>query len=126
MRPSLILSPRDLEFLLHEWLQVETLTKRPRYAEHSRETFDAVLELAEQIATEHFAPHNRKADENEPHLVDGKVQLIPEVAAALRVFAEAGMNAAALPEELGGMQLPAVVNQAVHVWFQAANIGTSA
>nr|WP_221203914.1 acyl-CoA dehydrogenase [Modestobacter versicolor] len=122
----MILSPRDLEFLLHEWLQVETLTKRPRYAEHSRETFDAVLELAEQIATEHFAPHNRTADENEPHLVDGKVVLIPEVAAALQVFAEAGMNAAMLPEELGGMQLPAVVNQAVHAWFQAANIGTSA
>jgi len=126
VRPSLILSPRDLEFLLHEWLDVETLTKRERYAEHSRETFDAVLELAEQIATEHFAPHNRKADENEPHVVDGKVVLIPEVAAALKVFAEAGMTAGALPEELGGMQLPAVVNQAVHVWFQAANIGTSA
>ncbi|MCZ2823468.1 MULTISPECIES: acyl-CoA dehydrogenase [unclassified Modestobacter] len=126
MRSSLVLSPRDLEFLLHEWLQVETLTKRERYAEHSRETFDAVLELAEQIATEQFAPHNRKADENEPHVVDGKVVLIPEVAAALKVFAEAGMNAAALPEELGGLQLPAVVNQAVHVWFQAANIGTSA
>ncbi|MCZ2838280.1 acyl-CoA dehydrogenase [Modestobacter sp. VKM Ac-2985] len=126
MRSSLVLSPRDLEFLLHEWLQVETLTKRERYAEHSRETFDAVLELAEQIATEQFAPHNRKADENEPHVVDGTVVLIPEVAAALRVFAEAGMNAAALPEELGGLQLPAVVNQAVHVWFQAANIGTSA
>jgi alkylation response protein AidB-like acyl-CoA dehydrogenase len=126
VRSSLILSPRDLEFLLHEWLDVETLTKRPRYAEHSRETFDAVLELAEQIATEHFAPHNRKADENEPHLVDGTVVLIPEVAAALQVFAEAGMNAAMLPEELGGLQLPAVVNQAVHVWFQAANIGTSA
>jgi alkylation response protein AidB-like acyl-CoA dehydrogenase len=100
--------------------------KRERYAEHSRETFDAVLELAEEIATEHFAPHNRKADENEPHLVDGQVQLIPEVAAALEVFADAGMNAAALPEEVGGLQLPAVVNQAVHAWFQAANIGTSA
>ncbi|MGY5884110.1 acyl-CoA dehydrogenase [Modestobacter lacusdianchii] len=126
MRSSLVLSPRDLEFLLHEWLQVETLTKRERYAEHSRETFDAVLELAAEIATEHFAPHNREADENEPHVVDGKVVLIPQVAAALRVFAEAGMTAAALPEELGGLQLPAVVNQAVHAWFQAANIGTSA
>ncbi|MGY1750238.1 acyl-CoA dehydrogenase [Modestobacter sp. SYSU DS0511] len=126
MPPSSILSARDLEFLLHEWLQVEVLTKRPRYAEHSRETFDAVLELAAEIATDHFVPHNRAADEHEPHVVDGRVQLIPEVAAALRVFADAGMTAAALPEELGGLQLPAVVNQAVHAWFQAANIGTSA
>ncbi|MGY1855345.1 acyl-CoA dehydrogenase [Modestobacter sp. SYSU DS0290] len=126
MPPSSILSARDLEFLLHEWLQVEALTQRSRYAEHSRETFDAVLELAAAIATDHFAPHNRAADEHEPHVVDGKVVLIPEVAAALRVFADAGMTAAALPEELGGLQLPAVVNQAVHAWFQAANIGTSA
>lgn len=126
MRTSLVLSRPDLDFLLHDWLQVETLSKRARFAEHSRDTVDAVLDLAAEIATEHFAPHNRKADENEPHVVDGRVVLVPEVAAALRVFAEAGMNAAALPEELGGMQLPTVVNQAVHAWFQAANIATSA
>jgi len=48
--PSLLLSRRDLEFLLYEWLDVELLTKRERFAEHSRETFDAVLDLSEQIA----------------------------------------------------------------------------
>ncbi|MGY1617174.1 acyl-CoA dehydrogenase [Geodermatophilus sp. SYSU D00691] len=126
MRSSLILSARDLDFLLYEWLEVETLAKRPRYAEHSRETFDAVLELAEQIATEHFAPHNRKADENEPRFVDGKVELIPEVARALEVFAEAGLMAGEFDEEYGGMQLPHTVGQAVFAWFKAANVGTSA
>jgi alkylation response protein AidB-like acyl-CoA dehydrogenase len=126
VRSSLVLSARDLDFLLHEWLRVEELTKRPLYAEHSRETFDAVLELAAQIATEHFAPHSRKADENEPRVVDGKVVLVPEVAAALKVFADAGLMAGSLPEEHGGLQLPAVVSQAVHAWFQAANIGTAA
>ena len=89
MPSSLILSRRDLDFLLHEWLDVESLTKRARFTEHSRETFDAVLDLAERIATEHFAPHNRKADENEPRMVDGKVEMIPEVARALEVFVEA-------------------------------------
>ena len=79
MGSSLILSRRDLDFMLHEWLDVESLTKRPRFTEHSRETFDAVLDLAEEIATEHFAPHNRKADENEPRFVDGKVEMIREV-----------------------------------------------
>jgi alkylation response protein AidB-like acyl-CoA dehydrogenase len=123
---SLILSRRDLDFLLHEWLQVETLTKRERFAGHDRETFDAVLDLAAEIATEHFAPHNRKADENEPHVVDGKVVLIPEVAAALKVFGEAGLAAGTLPEELGGMQLPQVVSKAATAWFQAANVGSSA
>src|SRR5215217_5129184 len=102
MRSSLILSRRDLEFLLYEWLDVEALTKRPRFAEHSRETFDAVLELAERIATEQFAPHNRTADEHEPRMVDGRVELIPEVGAALAVYAEAGLIAGTFDEELGG------------------------
>ncbi len=124
--PSLILSRRDLDFLLHEWLDVESLTGRARFTEHSRETFDAVLALAEQVATEHFAPHNRTADENEPRMVDGKVVLIPEVAQALKVFAEAGLMAGSFDEEYGGMQLPQTVGQAVLAWFQAANIGTSA
>jgi alkylation response protein AidB-like acyl-CoA dehydrogenase len=123
---SLILSRRDLDFLLNEWLDVESLTKRPRFAEHSRETFDAVLDLAEQIATEHFAPHNRKADEHEPRMVDGKVELIPEVGKALKVFADAGLMAGEFDEEFGGMQLPHVVGQAVFAWFKAANVGTSA
>ena len=123
---TLILSRRDLDFLLHEWLDVESLTKRTRFAEHSRETFDAVLELAERIATDHFRPHNRRADENEPRMVDGKVELIPEVGRALRVFADAGLMAGGFDEELGGMQLPHVVSQAAMAWFQAANISTSA
>ncbi|MBJ7453336.1 MAG: acyl-CoA dehydrogenase, partial [Blastococcus sp.] len=122
---SLILSRRDLDFLLHEWLDVEALTKRPRFTEHSRETFDAVLDLAAQVATDHFAPHNRTADENEPRMVDGKVVLVPEVARALGVFAETGLMAGSFDEEFGGMQLPHTVGQAVLAWFLAANIGTS-
>ncbi|HYH25804.1 MAG TPA: acyl-CoA dehydrogenase [Blastococcus sp.] len=126
MPSSLILSRRDLDFLLHEWLDVESLTRRPRFAEHSRQTFDAVMDLAERIATDHFAPHNRKADENEPHVVDGEVVLIPEVAEALKVFTDAGFMACSFDEEYGGMQLPHTVGQAVFAWFMAANVGTSA
>ena len=59
---SRILSRRDLDFLLYEWLDAPALSSRARFADHSRETFDAVLDLCEQLATEQFAPHNKKAD----------------------------------------------------------------
>lgn len=59
-KTGLILSTRDVDFLLYEWLDVTTLTERPRFAEHSRETFDAVLELGEQIATRYFARTTRR------------------------------------------------------------------
>jgi hypothetical protein len=29
-----------LDFLLYDWIQVHTLTDRPRFADHSRETFE--------------------------------------------------------------------------------------
>ena len=53
---SLLLSRRDLDFLLHEWLDVTSQTQRERYAAHDRATFDAVLDLAEQIATRDGPP----------------------------------------------------------------------
>ena len=124
--PSLILSRRDLDFLLFEWLDVVGLTARKRFSEHSRETFDAVLDLAEQIATRDFAPHNRTADANEPHLVGGRVVLVDEVGPALRRFADSGLLAGTFDEDLGGMQLPVVVAKAALAYFQAANVATSA
>ncbi len=123
--PSSVMSRHDLAFLLHEWLDVTALTARDRYAEHSRETIDAVLELAEQIATRHFATHNKRNDTEEPCVVDGRVVMHPEVAEALQVYARSGIVAATFDEGLGGMQLPTVVATAVSTWFQAANCGTA-
>ncbi len=122
---SLLLSRRDLDFLLHEWLDVCSLTSRERYAEHSRQTFDAVLDLAEQIATRDFAPHNRRSDEQEPTFDGERVVLIEEIGKALAKFADAGLVGAGMDHAVGGMQLPAVVTQAAIGWFQAANVGTS-
>ncbi|MHA6783928.1 acyl-CoA dehydrogenase [Pseudonocardia saturnea] len=123
---SLLLSRRDLDFLLHEWLDVAALTARERFTEHSRETFDAVLDLSERVATEQFAPHNRAADLREPEFDGERVHMIPEVAKALEAFAGTGITAAGMDESVGGMQLPQVVAQACFLWFQAANVGTSA
>ncbi len=122
-----ILSRRDLQFLLYEWLQTDRLTERPEFADQSRETYDDILELAEQVATERFAPHNAKADANEPHIGDdGKVVLIPEVAEALKIFGETGLLAASMHEDVGGMSLPYTISSAIFSWLHAANVGTAA
>jgi alkylation response protein AidB-like acyl-CoA dehydrogenase len=127
MPRSQLLSRRDLEFCLYEWLGVEALTSRKRFSEHSRETFDAVLDLSETIATEHFAPLNRAADTDEPFIgEDGTVVMIPEIGQALRVYAEAGLQSGTFEESLGGMQLPVSVHQAAAGYFQAASIGAFA
>ncbi|MES2899374.1 MAG: acyl-CoA dehydrogenase [Pseudomonadota bacterium] len=123
---SKILSRRDIEFLLYDWLNVETLTERARFQDHSRETFNAALDTAEQIATDLFATHNKKNDSHEPHFDGTAVTIIPEVRTALDVFNAAGLMAAAQDYEFDGMQLPCVVDKALSAYFTSANIATSA
>ena len=126
MVKSTLLSRRDLDFLLYEWLRVDELTKRERFAEHSRETFDGVLDLCEQLATRYFAPHNKKSDANEPSFDGDTVTVIPEVKEALDAFAKADLMGMAMDQGLGGAQLPVPRwPQAGFAWFSAANVSTT-
>ncbi len=119
---STVLSRRDVDFLLFDWLRIESLLDRDRYGDHSRETFDAVLDLAQTIATDRFAPINRLLDANEPVVgEDGKVVLPQELAEALAVYRDSGLPLGTFDAALGGMQLPFTVAQASFAWFQAAS-----
>ena len=126
MPASPICDRRDLDFMLYEVLDIERLCAYPRFAEHGRETFSAALDLAHQIALDKFLPHNRKSDLNEPTMVDGRVELIPEIGEAVQAYNDAGFCAALADHADGGMQLPFVVAQACDAMFSAANPGTIA
>jgi alkylation response protein AidB-like acyl-CoA dehydrogenase len=123
---SRIVSRRDLQFQLFEVLDAASLTSRPRFSEHSRETFEAALDTALDIAAEKFAPHNRKADEEEPKLEGDRVRLIPEVKEALDAYLAAGFLSAVRDYDEGGMQLPVTLAQACRAVFAAANVSTIA
>ncbi len=126
MSNELLMSRRDLEFQLYEWLDVGTLTKANRYADHGRETYDAVLDACERLANEKFAPHYQKADRIEPQFDGERVTVIDEIGPALQAFAEAGLPAATQDYERGGMQLPTVIEKAAWSYLCAANISTTA
>ena len=123
---STLISRRDVEFLLYEWLDIENLTGRRRYREHSRETFDGLLDLCEDLATRYFAPHNKKNDAQEPAFDGERVTINPEVKEAIDAFAKADLLAMSMDESLGGWQLPTAVAGAGLAWFHAANVGTAA
>ena len=111
------------DFLLYHWLRAEGLQSRERFAEHSRETFDAVLDMCEKLAADKFAPFNRIGDVEEPWFDGEKVHLPESSHAAARAYAESGMLAAAQDYAIGGMQLPCVVEMAAHSYFSKAGIG---
>jgi alkylation response protein AidB-like acyl-CoA dehydrogenase len=122
---SVLLSRRDMDFLLFECLGVDELTKHERFAEHSRETFEALLDLCEQLAARYFATHNKKGDTDEPSFDGEKVTLIPEAKEAWDAFAQADLLGLAMDQRFGGAQLPVAVAQAGFAWFSAANVSTA-
>ena len=117
---------RTLDFLLHDWLRVESLLDRPRFAEHSRETFAQVLDTCERIARDRFAPFNRLADTEEPRFDCERVHLPRATHEALAAYVESGMLAAAQDHEVGGMQLPCVVELAANAFFSKASVAMAA
>ncbi len=115
-----------VDFLLHDWLKLDALLARERFAEHSRETFDAVLDTCERIAREKYAPFNRLVDTEEPRFDGEKVVLPQATHAAWQAYAGSGMLAAAQDYALGGMQLPYTVESAANAFFAKASVSINA
>ena len=85
-----------------------------------------MLDTCERIARDKFAPFNRLADTQEPHVVSGpdgeRVHLPEATREAVRAYAESGMLAAAQDQAIGGMQLPCVIEMAANAFFHKASI----
>jgi len=111
-----------LDFLLYEWLDVSNLQQRERFSDHSRETFDAVLDTCERIAKEKYAPFNRLVDTEEPRF-DGEKVILPQATHdAQKAYAESGMLSASQDYDIGGMQLPYTVEAAANSFFGMASV----
>jgi alkylation response protein AidB-like acyl-CoA dehydrogenase len=114
-----------LDFLLYDWLNADSLNQRERFADHSRETFSAVLDTCERIAREKYAPFNRLVDTQEPHFDGEKVVLPQATHDAHKAYVASGMLAAAQDYDMGGMQLPYTVEAAANSFFAVASISIS-
>ncbi len=111
-----------LEFLLYDWLKAAALPERARFADHSKDTFDAVLDTCERIAREKYAPFNRTVDQQEPQF-DGEKVILPQCTHdAQQAYAASGMLSAAQDYDIGGMQLPYTLEAAANSFFALASI----
>lgn len=118
-------SRRNLDFMLYEVLDVERLSKRPHYEDHSRETYDLVLDTALKMAKDLLYPCLKEMDEKPPVLEEGRVKVHPAVKDIMKQWGEGGWIAAAMPYEVGGQQLPTVLTTACTYAFAAANFSST-
>jgi len=116
------ISDRNLRFLLYEVFDVESLLQYPRYADHSKEVFDMVLETAMKMARDLFKPVLTEMDRNQPRYEKGEVRVHPQVRTIMREAGAGGWIGATFDYEYGGQQLPEMVGAMLPTAiFSAAN-----
>lgn len=112
---------RDIRFILYEQLGIENLCAAGRFQDHSRETFDMIIDTAEKLAVNEFAPVNQDGDEVGCVWEDGNVKVPPSFHAPFQKYCEGGWMSLPDAYEFGGQNAPVVMNFASYFLFYAAN-----
>lgn len=115
-----MMNDRDLEFMLYELFDSESLINRARYQDHDRLTFNEVINTAKAIAEKHFLPIRQKLDTHQPTFDGKKVHLIPELKPAIDAVNESGIGSATADYDLDGMQLPPIIASAAGAYLSVA------
>ena len=119
--PSFSAPVKDLQFVLHDVLQVSTSTI-PGYSDLDAGFTAAVLEEAGKVATEVLAPLNAVGDREGCVLENGVVRTPAGFDAAFKAMKEGGWTALDADPAYGGQGLPYLIGTAVGEIFVAANM----
>ncbi|WP_018983609.1 acyl-CoA dehydrogenase [Salinimonas chungwhensis] len=119
-----LLNERDLDFMLYELLEAESLTERERFSDHSRETFQAAMDTAKNVAEKYLLPIRQKTDLVKPEYDGNNAHLIPEIKTAMQAVIDAGLASATADFDMGGMQLPSLVSCALNTHLTASGMST--
>lgn len=115
------ISIENLKFLLHEVHHVEDLKEKTYYQEYNQEAVDMMVDAAKQIADTMLFPYFEEIDRFGSDYKDGTIQVHPHINKFFKAAGDGGWISAMAPAEVGGMQLPSMVNTATNLIFKAAN-----
>ena len=114
---------RDMQFVMHELLNVEqTYKSLEPFKDIDVQTMDQVLEEAGKFCADVIFPINQTGDqEGCTRHTDGSVTTPTGFKQAYAQFIEAGWPALACDPQYGGQGLPQLINSAVYEMMNSAN-----
>ncbi len=115
---------RDMQFVLHELLDVNSALKAmPKHAEVDADTINAVLEEGGKFAAEVVFPLNISGDQQGCQLNRDTHEVTPPdgFKAAYEQYVAGGWPALSCDPDYGGQGLPFVVNQCFYEMLNSAN-----
>ncbi|MBV8573537.1 MAG: acyl-CoA dehydrogenase C-terminal domain-containing protein [Acetobacteraceae bacterium] len=113
---------RDMQFVLHELHDSDSLSKLPGFEEMTPELFDSVLEEAAKFVEQVLLPLNMSGDEEGCRLENGVVRTPNGFREAYAQYREAGWTALGSDPQFGGQGLPESVGKLVEEMVCAANV----
>ncbi len=116
-----LIDTRDIKFVLYEILNVDSLTSYEKFSGFDHDTFDATIDLVENICVNECFPHFADADKTGCSFngADGSVTLPDSIKKPLKAYYDAGFIGIVESPEIGGMGLPMSVG-AAHMEFVSA------
>ena len=113
---------RDIEFVLHEQLEAENLSKiHEGFADFNKKTIDLIISEAKNFAVKELLPSSKEGDEQGCTLENGKVTTPDSFKRVFDLFNEGEWLAPTEDPEWGGQGMPKTVASAAAEYFNGAN-----
>ena len=101
---------KDVKFILYEQFRMEKLCNSGKFKDHSKETFEMIIDAAVKLALNDFEPVNREGDELGCTWQDGNVRVPEPYHAPYKKYCEGGWLS--MPEDygVGGQNVPMMLD----------------
>ncbi|EMS78925.1 acyl-CoA dehydrogenase [Desulfotignum phosphitoxidans] len=112
---------RDVDFVLHEQLEVEQLSRHDHFSEFTRKTVDLIVSEARNLALKELLSCQREADEEGCTFDSGQVTVPKAFHRAYDLFRQGEWIAMCDDPAWGGQGMPRTVAMAAENYFNGAN-----
>jgi len=112
---------RDVDFVLHEQLDVARLSRHDQFAEFTGKTIDLIVSEARNLALKELLPCQRGADEEGCTFDNGQVHVPRAFHRAYDLFRQGEWIAMCDDPAWGGQGMPRTVSMAADNYFNGAN-----
>jgi alkylation response protein AidB-like acyl-CoA dehydrogenase len=118
---QVIADRRDVDFVLHEQLNVGSLSEHDKYAEFNKKTIDLIVSEARNLAIKEILPTFKEGDQQGCRFENGQVFVPESFKRAYDLFTEGEWLAMTEDPEYGGQGMPRTVALAAGDYFNGAN-----
>ena len=117
---QLIADRRDVDFVLHDQLEIQELAKYDKFAEFNKKTIDMIVTEARNLAIKEILPTQKISDDG--CVFDkGTVRVPEEFHRLFKLYKEGEWLAMIDEPEWGGQGMPKTVSLAANEYFYGAN-----